>query len=163
MFNDLDLTDAVDFKRLLIELYDRKLISRASLQMRMDLDPDIEAANRETENEKLDLLDEKQVKPIVDMVNAGIMAVETAQEMLGLDPAKNPTTSREEAAWGGLAALAGPPEALCDECAHFDGEANFCRVHRSERTFDAPACRFFERRLATTASEKPKKPCGCGG
>ena len=46
LFNDLDPSDAVDFKRLLIELYDRKLISRSSLQLKMDLDPDIEAANR---------------------------------------------------------------------------------------------------------------------
>jgi hypothetical protein len=164
-FNDLDLTDAVDFKRLLIELYDRKLISRSSLQMRMDLDPEIEAANRETENEKLDLLDEKQVKPIVDMVNAGIMAVETAQEMLGLDPLKNPATSREEAAWAGLSAAAGTPAALCDECAHFDGLSNFCRVHQAERTFDTPACRFFEKRLSAQAAEQrrpAKKPCGCG-
>ena len=133
--------------------------------MKMDLDPEIEAANRETENEKLDLLDEKQVKPIVDMVNAGIMAVETAQEMLGLDPLKNPATSREEAAWAGLSAAAGHPEALCDECVHFDTQTNICRVHRAERTFDTPACRFFEKRLAAQAAPEPKpsrKPCGCG-
>ena len=101
LFNDLDPSDAVDFKRLLIELYDRKLISRSSLQLKMDLDPDIEAANRETEKRSVDLLDEKQVKPIVDMVMAGIMGVETAQEMLGLDPAKNPAGTRTEASWAG--------------------------------------------------------------
>ena len=67
VFNDLDPTDAVDFKKLLIELYDRKLISRSSLQMKMDLDPDTEQANRESEGQTVDLLDEKQVKPIVDM------------------------------------------------------------------------------------------------
>ena len=38
LFNDLDPSDAVDFKRLLIGLYDRKLISRSSLQLKMDLD-----------------------------------------------------------------------------------------------------------------------------
>ena len=64
LFNDLDPSDAVDFKRLLIELYDRKLISRSSLQLKMDLDPDIEAANRETEKHSVDLLDEKQVNPL---------------------------------------------------------------------------------------------------
>ena len=51
LFNDLDPSDAVDFKRLLIELYDRKLISRSSLQLKMDLDPDIEAANRDSESQ----------------------------------------------------------------------------------------------------------------
>lgn len=69
--NDLDPSDAVDFKRLLIELYDRKLISRSSLQLKMDLDPDIEAANRETEKRSVDMLDEKQIKPIVDMAWPG--------------------------------------------------------------------------------------------
>ena len=47
-------------KKLLIELYDRKLISRSSLQLKMDLDPDIEAANRETERKQIDLMDEKR-------------------------------------------------------------------------------------------------------
>jgi len=144
LFNDLDLSDAVDFKRLLIELYDRKLISRSSLQLKMDLDPDIEAANRETEGKSVDLLDEKQIKPIVDMVMAGIMNVETAQEMLGLDPAKNPTGSRTEASWAGPFARGGRGDAVCDDCAHFDDEHNHCRVQRSETTFDTPACRFFD-------------------
>lgn len=102
-FNDLDLTDAVGFKRLLIELYVRKLISRSSLQMRMDLDPEIEAGNRKTENEKLDLLDEKQVKPIVDMVNAGILTVEAAQAMLGIEPGRS--TDAPRVVWGVRAAL----------------------------------------------------------
>jgi hypothetical protein len=40
--------------KLLIELYDRKLISHSSLQLKMDLDPDIEAANRETDHKQTD-------------------------------------------------------------------------------------------------------------
>ena len=58
IFNDLDPTDAVDFKKLLIELYDRKLISRTSLQMKMELDPDTETANRHHEGQSVDLFDE---------------------------------------------------------------------------------------------------------
>jgi len=144
LFNDLDLSDAVDIKRLLIELYDRKLISRSSLQLKMDLDPDIESANRETEKRSVDLLDEKQVKPIADMVMAGIMGVETAQEMLGLDPAKNPIGSRTEASWAGPFTRGDRGDAVCDDCAHFDDEHNHCRVHRNETTFDTPVCRFFD-------------------
>jgi hypothetical protein len=72
IFNDLDPSDAVDMKRLLLDLYDRKLISRSSLQLKMDLDPEIETANRATEGKTIDLFDEKQVKPVVDMVMAGI-------------------------------------------------------------------------------------------
>lgn len=158
LFNDLDLSDAVDFKRLLIELYDRKLISRSSLQLKMDLDPDIEAANRETEGKSVDLLDEKQVKPIVDMVMAGIMSVETAQEMLGLDPAKNPTGTRTEASWAGPFVRGGMGNAVCDDCAYFDDERNHCRVQRNETTFDTPTCRFFDSKAVP--SEVPSEQEG---
>lgn len=171
LFNDLDPSDAVDFKRLLIELYDRKIISRSSLQLKMDLDPDIEAANRETEKRSVDMLDEKQIKPIVDMVTAGIMGVETAQEMLGLDPAKNPTGSRAEASWAGPFARASIA-AVCDDCVHFDGDLNHCRVQRNETTFDTPVCRFFDLKTAAMerGSDREKEPTSrqvacreCGG
>ncbi len=148
LFNDLDPSDAVDFKRLLIELYDRKLISRSSLQLKMDLDPDIEAANRDSESQSVDLFDTKQVKPIVDMVLAGIMSVERAQEMLGLDPEKN-TLSGTEAAWGGPRARGEVANAVCDDCVHFDEAQDHCRVHRSEVTFDTPACRFLDPKAPT--------------
>jgi len=167
LFNDLDLSDAVDIKRLLIELYDRKLISRSSLQLKMDLDPDIESANRETEKRSLDLLDEKQVKPIADMVMAGIMGVETAQEMLGLDPAKNPTGSRTEASWAGPFARGDSGSAVCDDCAHFDDERNHCRVQRNETTFDTPVCRFFDPKTIPSEipsdqeGEVPEKTTAC--
>lgn len=143
LFNDLDPSDAVDMKRLLIELYDRKLISRASLQRKMDLDPNIEAANRESEKKSIDLLDEKQVKPIVDMVMAGIMGVEVAQKMLGLDPAENRATPSAEAQYAQAAA-----NEVCDSCTHFDEEKNHCRARKSETTFASPACRFFDARIA---------------
>jgi hypothetical protein len=157
LFNDLDPSDAVDFKRLLIELYDRKLISRSSLQLKMDLDPDIEAANRESEKRSVDLLDEKQIKPIVDMVTAGIMGVETAQEMLGLDPAKNPAGSRAEASWAGPFARADKVDKVCDDCAHFEEERNRCRVQRNETLFDTPACRFFDPKAAAMEHSTDRK------
>jgi hypothetical protein len=169
VFNDLDLSDAVDFKRLLIELYDRKLISRSSLQMKMDLDPEIETANWDTERHKIDLLDEKAVKPIVDMVMAGILTIEAAQAMLGIEPAPMPGSSSmpTAASWGGLSVNAGVASEVCDGCVHFVGDANRCRVHRSERFFDSPACRFFEARTASASASETqppatKRPCGCG-
>ncbi|MHB9037069.1 MAG: phage portal protein family protein [Armatimonadota bacterium] len=142
VFNDLDPTDAVDFKKLLIELYDRRLISRSSLQMKMDLDPDTEQANSQTEGKTVDLLDDKQVKTIVDMVVAGIMSIETAQEMLGLDPAKNPTGSRADAVWGALFAKADHENEVCGSCGYFDVDHNRCAVTQVEVTSDSPACRF---------------------
>ncbi len=144
LFNDLDPSDAVDFKRLLIELYDRKLISRASLQLKMDLDPEIESANRESEKKVLDMLDEKQIKPIVDMVMAGIMGVEVAQKMLGLDPKDN---SAGGSSLEGSYAQANASNEICDSCSHFDEERNYCRARKSETTFDSQACRFFDTRM----------------
>ena len=136
--------------------------------MKMDLDPEIEAANRDTERQKIDLFDEKSVKPVVDMVMAGILTVEAAQEMLGIDPSRSPSPATTEASWGGLSVKGAISGDVCDDCVHFDGDANRCRVHRSERFFDSPACRFFEARMsaaASTASTGPtaKPPCGCGG
>ena len=148
LFNDLDPSDAVDFKRLLLELYDRNLISRASLQTKMDLDPDFEKANQEAEQVRVSIADDRQVANILGMVAAGIMGPETAQELLGLDPGKNPTgISRAESDWGGLNAAGRHHDELCDDCGHFDADENRCRVHQSDRAFDEPACRFFERRV----------------
>ncbi|MDY6823245.1 MAG: hypothetical protein SWH68_05530 [Thermodesulfobacteriota bacterium] len=119
IFNDLDPSDAVDFKKLLIELYDRKLISRSSLQLKMDLDPDIEAANRETESKKIDLMDEKQVKPVVDMVVSGILSMPRARKMLGIPAEDDEPTAKVALVWSGdlestgdAAALAGLREAV---------------------------------------------------
>jgi len=142
LFNDLDPSDAVDFKKLLIELYDRKLISRSSLQLKMDLDPDIENANRENEQKSINLLDDKQIKPVVDMVMAGIMSAAKAREVLGLPAEADASATVAGEKW--TASMESQGEAhICDECSHFDVETNRCRVHNSERTFDAPACRFF--------------------
>lgn len=145
IFNDLDPSDAVDFKKLLIELYDRKLISRSSLQLKMDLDPDIEAANRETERKNIDLMDEKQVKPVVDMVVSGIMSVPSARKMLGI-PADGNDLDTEAHHHYSEELEATAATSLCDECSHFNPDSNRCRVHNSERTFDSPACRFIDRR-----------------
>ena len=142
IFSDLDPTDAVDVKKLLIELYDRKLISRSSLQLKMDLDPDIEEANRETEVKSVDLFDEKQVKPIVDMVVSGIMSIETAQEILGLDPKKNRHDAQSQAS--------AYVDEICDTCGYFDDGKNKCGVTQGDVTFDSPACRFINIRREVT-------------
>ena len=134
LFNDLDPSDAVDFKKLLIDLYDRKLISRSSLQIKMDLDPDIEASNRETERRHIDLMDERQVKPVTDMVIAGILSVPQARKMLGI-PDDDSDLPAAEAALGlpaGMTASA-VAGAICDECSHFNASDNRCRVHNADR------------------------------
>jgi len=139
IFNDLDPSDAVDFKKLLIELYDRKLISRSSLQLKMDLDPDIETANRKTERENIDLMDDKQVKPVVDMVVSGIMSISQARKILGIpDDGNNPETEASML----LGATA--QSAVCNDCNNLDAE--LCLIHNAKRKSDSPACRFFDQR-----------------
>ena len=75
------------------------------------------------------------------------MSVESAQEMLGLDPAKNPPVgSRAEAAWSGLFTHGENAGEVCDACAFFGDETNRCGVTQAEATFDSPACRFLRAR-----------------
>jgi len=145
-FNDLDLSDDADFRRLLLELYDRRLISRKSLQVRMQLDPEVEAAQAETERREMDLTDEKTIKPIVELVNAGVITPEYAREVPGIPQEKN----RSEAERLDLAARMFPrddaPEAMCDECEYFDADENWCSVRGMETRFDNDACRYLEAR-----------------
>jgi len=93
IFPELDLNNELDVKKLLLELYDRGLISKNSLQLKMDLNPEIELAQRDEERKvPLEIPD---AKTVVDMVNAGIISVETAQEMLGLDKEKEQKKPRQ--------------------------------------------------------------------
>jgi len=147
LFNDLDPSDAVDFKRLLIELYDRRLISRSSLQIKMDLDPDIEASNRESDNRRVDLLDGTQVKPVADLVVAGILSVAQARKLLGIAEEEVPAVAEASLNRRPLTTRA-VSDAICDECSHLARETNHCRVHNREYAFDATACRFLDRREA---------------
>lgn len=145
LFNDLDPSDAVEMKKLLVDLYDRKLISRSSLQIKMELDPDVEAANRAQEKPGLDVLDEKQAKPLVDLLTLGVLDVEEARSFLGLGPKPTTPAAAAALATGGPAARAYADEAICDECRHFDDADNHCAVRRQETTFETRACRFFDR------------------
>ncbi len=147
LFNDLDPSDAVDFKKLLIELYDRRLISRSSLQIKMDLDPDIEASNRESDNQRVDLLDGTQVKPVADLVVAGILSVAQARKLLGIAEEEPPAVAEASLNRRPLTTRA-VSDSICDECSHLERDTNHCRVHNRERSFDAPACRFLDRREA---------------
>ena len=143
IFNDLDPSDAVDFKQLLIELYDRQLISRSSLQLKMELDPAIEAANRERERQQIDLMDVRQIKPVVDMVVAGIISVERARALLGLaadDVASDHTTH----AHCGHVLDTTTATAVCGTCRHWHAEQHHCAVLGIERHAEAPACRFID-------------------
>lgn len=144
IFNDLDPSDAVDFKKLLIELYDRKLISRASLQIKMDLDPEIEKANLDTEAKTIDLLNEKQIRPLADMVIAGILSVADARKMLGL-PDEQAALPDSKAALLGITEMSASAQTkTCGECSRFDLDRMYCPILEIERSSAAAACRFCE-------------------
>jgi len=144
IFSDVDLTNEIEVKKLLIELYDRNLISKNTIQTKMDLNPDVEKSNRTKEGTLVDM--SWDIKDIVSLVQMGVMSVQTAQEMLGLDKAKE--TSRvqkqEKSESEGMYASASEDH-ICDECGFFDAENNHCTVTDEERRFDQAACRQFLR------------------
>jgi hypothetical protein len=117
----------------------------------MQLDPEVEAAQAETERKEIDLTDEDAVKPIVDLVNAGVITPEYARDVLGIPQEKNRSAREGLDVAAGLFAGDGARDALCDECAHFEAEVNRCTLREIERRFDEPACRYFERDEETAA------------
>ena len=79
------------------------------------------------------------------MVVSGILSVPRARKMLGIPAEDDEPTAEAALVWSGDLESTGIA-AVCDECSHFIADTNHCRVHNSERTFDAPACRFIDRR-----------------
>jgi len=93
-FSDLDLNAEVDQKRVLIELYDRGLISKATLQQKMGLSPQVEEKRRKSEEIVVDR--NWSVQEISQLVALEVLTVDEARERLGLKkPGKK---AREEAA-----------------------------------------------------------------
>ena len=152
IFNDLDLTNEVDLKKLYIELYDRKLISKNSLQIKMDLNPEVEMSQTQTENKEV--IEVTDPKIIIDMVNAGIMPIEEAQDKLGLNKGKYKQATAEWSYRPPAVAGAVEFDTICDECEFFDDENNWCDANNRDTRFDSRACTSFERKRA-------KEGCGC--
>jgi len=142
IFSDVDLTNEVEVKKLLIELYDRNLISKNTIQTKMDLNPDVERSNRTKEGTLVDM--SWDIKDIVSLVQMGVMSVDTAREMLGLDGAKETGRVKVEVKSDAEGMYATADEGkTCDGCAFFDAENNRCQVTDEERRFDQPVCRQF--------------------
>jgi len=93
-FSDLDLNAEVDQKRLLVELYDRGLISKETLQQRMGLSPEVESKQREGEDIVVD--SNWSVQDISQLVALEVLTVDEARQRLGLSqPAEK---AKEQAA-----------------------------------------------------------------
>lgn len=93
-FSDLDLTAEVDQKRLLIDLYDRGLISKNTLQEKMGLSPDVESKEQESEEIVVDT--NWSVQDIAQLVALEVLTVDEARGRLGLE--KKAKDAQEEAA-----------------------------------------------------------------
>jgi len=148
-FSDMDLSDEKEVRKMLIELYDRNLISKNTLQTKMDLNPQIEKSNREQEKSIVDMT--WDVKDIVSMVQLGIMSVETSQEILGLSPEQeSKRTKQSEASDLSDMYVSGEvfnteEENVCGDCVYWDGQKNHCPVHLTEKSFDDLICRQFSK------------------
>jgi len=93
-FSDLDLTAEVDQKRLLVELYDRGLISKSTLQQKMGLSPEVESKEQEDEDIVVD--SNWSVQDITQLVALEVLTVDEARGRLGL--VKKAADAHEDAA-----------------------------------------------------------------
>jgi len=93
-FSDLDLTAEVDQKRLLVELYDRGLISKSTLQQKMGLSPEVESKEQEDEDIVVD--SNWSVQDITQLVALEVLTVDEARGRLGL--VKKAAHAHEDAA-----------------------------------------------------------------
>ena len=93
-FSDMDLTAETDQKRLLVELYDRGLISKNTLQQKMGLSPDVETKEQESEEIVVDT--NWSVKDISQLVALEVLTVDEARGRLGL--VKKAEDAHEDAA-----------------------------------------------------------------
>ncbi len=84
IFSDIDLTNEDGQKKMLVELYDRKIISIDTLQSKLGLRPEVEAANQVEERKST--IDSLTIKDIATLIASGVVSVQTVQEHLGLDP-----------------------------------------------------------------------------
>ena len=82
-FSDLDLTAEVEQKKLLLELYDRGLISKNTLQRKMGLSSSVES--REKGDEEIVVDTNWSVEDIAKLVALEVLTVDEARERLGLD------------------------------------------------------------------------------
>ena len=88
-FSDLDLHAEVDQKRLLVDLYDRGLISKETLQQKMGLSPEVETKQQEGEEIVVD--SNWSVQDITQLVALEVLTVDEARQHLGLEQAADKT------------------------------------------------------------------------
>lgn len=135
IFNDLDPTDAADYKKLMLDLYDRGLISRNTMHLKMDLDPDIEAANLETEGEGLGkATDGRLVGVIKDLTLAGIIEIDDARQLLKIQRANKAPQAKADLV------------DRCGSCIFLDEGGTYCDLLGQDRKGSDLKCEDYEQR-----------------
>jgi hypothetical protein len=112
-FSDLDLHNETDMKKLLLEMYDRGLISKKTLQTKMGLSPDTEESGKESESIVVDT--NWSVGDVTQLVALEILTPDEAREYLGL------TESAEDA---------------FEKSARKDAEKIYARAYKKSRPTD---------------------------
>jgi len=82
-FNDLDLTAEVDQKKVLLDMYDRGLISKSSLQQKMGLSPEVEDKRMNGDTAVMDA--NWSAEDITKLVAMEVLTVDEARRKLGLE------------------------------------------------------------------------------
>jgi hypothetical protein len=138
----LDPTDEIDYIKILIEMYDKGLVSKATVQKAMDLNPETEKGSIDTEANNA--RDGRVTGPLCNMVNSGLITPNEARKLLGLEPLKPSaaeTAPSAGASWmadyANMTALAGE---TCAACANREG--GLCAVMGIPREDTDQACRF---------------------
>jgi len=107
------------------------------------------------------------------MVQLGIMSVETSQEILGLDPKKETSRSKQTQAdeinemfASGTVYGDNPVPVVtqdtfhsCGDCVYWEGSNNHCAVHQREKTFDDLICRQFSLGELSDVGSSSPDPC----
>ena len=151
IFSDVDLTNQVDVKKLLIEMYDRNLISKHTMQQKMDLNPEVEKANRTKEGTLVDM--SWDIKDIVSLVQLRILSASTAREMLGIDDKKEGIKVKEDEQTAAvspyekvvqpMSIIAELAEKTCGECVNYSMEEAKCQLTGEGCEFTRHVCLLF--------------------
>ena len=82
-FNDLDLHNELDIKKIFLEMYDRGLISKKTFQTKMGLNHSAEKAGKESEEVVIN--SNWSIQDITHLVALNIISPEQAREKLGIE------------------------------------------------------------------------------
>ena len=81
-FDDLDLAEEQDRRKMYMELYDRGLVSRATLQSRLGLQPSVEDDNYRGEESRMSRLLKPEI--IANLTLQDVLTRDEARKFLGL-------------------------------------------------------------------------------